>query len=60
MPVYEYQCPECNHITEQVRFLKEYEEGCTVKCEKCGANAKRILSTFRYGMGRGGQAIKLR
>ena len=59
MPVYEFQCKECKHITNIIAQMSDaYID--EVKCEKCGESARRILSTFKYRKGRGGQPMRLR
>ena len=42
MPIYEYKCPECNHITET--FEKLPQPKATGICEKCGQPAVFIPS----------------
>ncbi len=44
MPVYEYACPTCAHVTEAIRRMAEAD--AALPCEKCGAPAKRQHSTF--------------
>jgi len=39
MPVFEYEC-KCGHLTTEI--TKEPKK--TVKCEKCGGRAKKIIS----------------
>ena len=44
MPIYEYQCGSCSHITE---FLERFDTDGTHECEKCGGDEmNRILSVF--------------
>jgi len=40
MPTYEYEC-EHGHVTEQFHTISTYPE--TIKCPKCGKNAKKLL-----------------
>jgi len=42
MPVYEYRCAECGQIT--TRFESIHSNRKTVKCDKCGKKAVRIVS----------------
>jgi len=45
MPVYEYQCLQCNHVFEIMhRINKEYQDGCP----RCHGKAKRILSPSNF------------
>ena len=49
MPIYEYKCQDCDHITE--KLLRMSERPKHVECEKdgCTANAVRIPPTsFGY------------
>ncbi len=44
MPIYEYQCKQCGHVTASLE-----KAGSTNKppCEKCGSKAtEKIFSTF--------------
>lgn len=41
MPIYEYQCSECNHITEQITSNTELRK---ITCSVCDAQATRIIS----------------
>jgi putative FmdB family regulatory protein len=44
MPLYEYQCTKCGHVTE---FLESSSAKKTHVCEKCGSkNMKKVLSVF--------------
>ncbi|MBN1900306.1 zinc ribbon domain-containing protein [Candidatus Sumerlaeota bacterium] len=44
MPVYEYQCADCKHITE---FLERFDNKEPHECEKChSGKMSRILSRF--------------
>lgn len=46
MPLYDYQCQECQHQQEEFFKLSDLPE--TVKCEKCNGEAKKII-TFGHG-----------
>ncbi len=41
MPIYEYKCRECEHITE--RIVQSIKQDKYV-CEKCGKTSDRIIS----------------
>jgi putative FmdB family regulatory protein len=41
MPIYEYRCRRCGHQFEAFRTPKEREG---VRCTKCGAPVRRLLS----------------
>ena len=43
MPIYEYQCNECDEITEE--FDKITSTTKTIKCSLCGYQANRIISS---------------
>ena len=49
MPIFEYRCKKCNHVTT---FLeKAGTEGPHV-CEQCGSkNTEKLFSTFAVEMG---------
>lgn len=40
MPVYDYKCPSCAKMLEDV-FVHKYDE--KVKCSRCGAFVKRLF-----------------
>lgn len=42
MPLYEYECNQCNKIFSLVRNLNEYKE--KGKCPNCGLMSERIMS----------------
>ena len=35
MPIYEYQCQQCGHVTEALRRMDEADEA--IACEACGS-----------------------
>lgn len=44
MPIYEYRCKKCGHVTS---FLESADSKQDHKCEKCGSrDTEKILSTF--------------
>jgi len=46
MPVYEYQCQDCQETFTVTLSIKEHEAG-EAKCPKCGSkNLKSLLSPF--------------
>lgn len=40
MPIYEYQCPDCNHSFEE---KQGFHDETMAECPKCRAKAKRIF-----------------
>jgi putative FmdB family regulatory protein len=49
MPIFEYRCKKCGHVTE---VLERPGGGSRHECEKCGsAQMEKLLSAF--GVGRG-------
>ncbi|GAB4197197.1 MAG: hypothetical protein Kow00105_11290 [Phycisphaeraceae bacterium] len=45
MPIYEYQCEQCGHVTEALRTMSQADE--PIACESCGAEkTHRIHSEF--------------
>jgi len=51
MPIYEYECKSCGHVTERlVGSLNEVEKPV---CERCGSGrVERKFSTFGVGRSR--------
>ncbi len=48
MPIFEYQCGECGHVTE---FLERRDSSAGHECEKChGRNMSRVMSVFSASM----------
>jgi len=35
MPIYEYQCQKCEHITETLRSMSQADDA--IECEECGS-----------------------
>ena len=51
MPIFEYRCKECSHVTA---FLEKASSGRAHPCEKCGSKrTEKILSTFAAQSGAG-------
>lgn len=46
MPLYEFECPVCEHVFETIRTSSQSKKA---PCPECGALAKRILSAFGIG-----------
>ncbi|HNQ86487.1 MAG TPA: zinc ribbon domain-containing protein [Deltaproteobacteria bacterium] len=47
MPIYEYSCRACGHIT--TRIVPGYADPDDLSCERCGAaDLKRIISRSNY------------
>lgn len=44
MPLYEYKCEKCNFEFEEL--VHNREGSLIIKCRKCGASAKREISSF--------------
>jgi putative FmdB family regulatory protein len=43
MPIYEYQCQECDHKFEK---LQKFDDPAPAECPSCGKNSlQRVLST---------------
>lgn len=49
MPVYEYACEKCGHVTEALRRMAEADE--PAPCEKCGKPTKRAHSVAAVATG---------
>ena len=47
MPIYEYVCDNCGHITEKL-FMKIQGTPDEIDCEKCGELAKKKVSLSRF------------
>lgn len=48
MPMYEFRCPKCGHVFEELVFNSSDEE--SVKCPSCGATGpEKQLSAFNAG-----------
>ena len=41
MPIYEYKCRKCNHITE---MWQKFSDPPIDQCEECGGKVKKIIS----------------
>jgi len=54
MPVFEYRCKDCGHITE---FLEKPDSKGQHVCEKCGSKRlEKIFSTFAARSGDSGSS----
>jgi putative FmdB family regulatory protein len=51
MPIYEYECPECQEKFEQ--FKPIYASDQDEHCPKCGSDSKRVISKPAVGYGCG-------
>ncbi len=52
MPIYEYQCPECNNIFEEWLNISQATQNSP--CPKCNAQASRIISNTAFVLKGGG------
>ncbi len=50
MPVYEYQCSKCSHVTEAIRPMSKADDA--LACEKCGSKTVRQQSVFQAAAGK--------
>jgi len=41
MPIYEYKCSKCNHVTE---MWQKFSDPPLDKCEECGGQVMKIIS----------------
>jgi len=54
MPIFEYKCRDCGHLTEVLERPGAKEKHA---CEKCGSRQmKKVLSVFGLGGGSGSAA----
>jgi putative FmdB family regulatory protein len=51
MPIYEYQCEECQSVFEEWQSGFEDRE---VECPECGGNSKRLISHSSFHLKGGG------
>lgn len=42
MPIYEFQCNSCKHVSEQIFKIHECPESIT--CPSCGSTSSKIIS----------------
>lgn len=50
MPIFEYKCKDCGHVTE---FLEKTRTAKKHTCQKCnGPNLQKLLSGFSVGQGK--------
>ena len=52
MPIYEYQCPQCQNVFEE--WLKASEMTDTYACPQCGGEARHIMSHTSFVLKGGG------
>jgi len=45
MPLYEYRCPVCNNLFEELRAVKDRD---SVQCPDCRVKADRKISLSRF------------
>ncbi len=45
MPIYEYSCPQCDHVFEE--WQKDFVER-ELNCPQCGAPSKRLISNTAF------------
>ncbi|NWG01986.1 MAG: zinc ribbon domain-containing protein [Syntrophaceae bacterium] len=45
MPIYEYQCKQCNEVFE---IFHKIDEDCKVTCPKCLGQAKKLISATNF------------
>lgn len=58
MPVYEYACEKCNHVTEALRRMSDAD--APIACEKCGhEKTKRAHSVAAVATSGGEQSLPL-
>ena len=54
MPIFEYKCKECDHVTE---VLERPGSRAGHKCQKCGSSRMaKLLSAFGVGKGQSSSA----
>ncbi|MEM0914828.1 MAG: zinc ribbon domain-containing protein [Planctomycetota bacterium] len=54
MPVYEYRCEECEHLTEALRRMADADE--PIACETCGSDQTRRVQSLFASTGGGGDS----
>jgi putative FmdB family regulatory protein len=50
MPLYTWRCTKCDKVTERLQY--SYDAPQEIKCEKCGAKAKKELHANPWKFGR--------
>ncbi len=56
MPIYEYQCQECEQVFEEIASAKDKDNART--CPACGSKtARRLMSTFAIGKPASGSSV---
>lgn len=52
MPIYEYNCKDCEHIFEEIQKISD---AALVKCPKCGNNSlQKLISASGFRLSGGG------
>lgn len=55
MPIYEYECPGCNHRQEILQSLRQDADG--LSCSVCGGSElRKLYSTFASNTSKGARA----
>lgn len=44
MPIYEYRCKECDHVTDAYRSVDNRND--VPECESCSGETKKIISAY--------------
>lgn len=58
MPIYEYACQKCGHVTEALRRIAEADQ--PQSCERCGSSkTRRAHSVFAAGGSSAGSETSL-
>ncbi len=52
MPIYEYQCPQCQNIFEE--WLNSSQATAKAPCPECGVESSRIISNTAFVLKGGG------
>ena len=56
MPLYEYACEDCGRKITLLRRLNERDEPVKCELDKCGGNAKKVVSIPSFHLKGGGWA----
>lgn len=56
MPIYEFECQDCDERFEKLMRLSDDTSG--VECPECGGrHTRKLMSTFGVGVGGSGRAL---